>query len=391
MALDLPNPLGLTAHEFARAWARAGAPGGAAAGLERYARFFREGLASGEGLDVPVAPVVREHRSESGEGTVVKFCQRVPGPPGAPADKAYETESVLIPMIGKKRVRSYTLCVSSQVGCAMGCVFCQTAQMGLIRSLSAEEIVAQWFAARHLVSRPDPEAAIANIVFMGMGEPTDNLDEVIRAVSVLIDHRGPSIATSKITISTVGNPAGIARLAEVVKRPGWHRLGLALSLNAPNDEVRSKIMPVNRAWPLASLRAALGHWPLHGGAHLCLEYVLIPGVNDAPEHADELASFVLGEEYEARAPGSRRNVPRYAGAPLKGLVNVIPYNPRDHSPWPAPSEEMIVDFVARLTATSVYVKRRRTKGRDQMAACGQLGNPALRRTRVGVTVGESAR
>ncbi len=330
-----------------------------------------------------MAPIVRTLTSESHEGTVLKFAQQVPG--RSLADAPLEIESVLIPMIGRRRSRAYTLCVSSQVGCAMGCGFCQTAQMGLLRSLSVNEIVGQWWAARHLIARPDPAAPIRNIVFMGMGEPTDNLDAVISAIEILTDSRGPALAMSRITVSTVGRVEGIAKLAERVRQPGWHRLGLAVSLNAPNDEIRASIMPVNRVAPMAALRRELRAWPFFGSAHLCLEYVLIPGVNALPEHGDQLAEFVLGTGAWA-APGD---------GPLQGLVNVIPYNPRENSPWAAPDEPTVDAFVERLRSHGVYVKRRRTKGRDTMAACGQLGNPALRRTSgrahepVAVTIGAS--
>ncbi len=377
----------MTCAAYVRACAEAGISAAPLA-VERYTRLFRDGVTHQSKLAVTVPSVVRTQVSESGEGTVLKFCQRVagaerPSASGVAGGTALgvlerkpelETESVLIPMIGKKRVRSYTLCVSSQVGCAMGCGFCQTAQMGLLRSLTPEEIVAQWFAARHLVTRPDPEAEIRNIVFMGMGEPMDNIDNVLAAIDVLTDNRGPGIAPSRMTISTVGRIDGIRKLASRVSQPGWHRLALAVSVNAPNDEVRSKLMPVNRAWPLAELRAVLLEWPFFAGSHLCLEYVLIPGVNDELRHADELGAWVMGDEFRGDA-----DVQRYPGLPLRGLVNVIPYNPRQNSPWPAPTEELVTTFMERLMASGVYVKRRRTKGRDTMAACGQLGNPEMRR------------
>jgi 23S rRNA (adenine2503-C2)-methyltransferase len=235
----------------------------------------------------------------------------------------------------------------------MGCTFCETAQMGLIRSLQPHEIVGQWFAATHLVGvRPK------NIVFMGMGEPLDNLDDVLAAIAVLTDHNGAHVAMNKITVSTVGRIDGLKKLAARIHEPGWHRLNLAVSVNAPNDEVRSKLMPINRAMPMAELREALLAMPKYGGAKVCVEYVLIPGVNDAPEHARELAEFVR---------------------PLPACVNVIPYNPRRGSPWPAPTEESVTQFLGWLTDAGCYCKRRRTKGRDMMGACGQLGNPHVRK------------
>lgn len=400
-----PNPLGLTCAEYeaaclaARVDVRSG-PGPAGtdprlAARRRYAAFFREGRRDHRtGADAaPVGPIVRTHLSQSPEGPVLKFTQRVPGraarPAAAPAPGELqvlgrppvepETESVLIPMRGSTGRVAYTLCVSSQVGCAMGCTFCQTAQMGLIRSLTAAEIVGQWFAARHAIDRAahglDPAAPVGNIVFMGMGEPMDNLAEVTRAISVLTDHRGPALPMSRITVSTVGRVDGIDALARRVREPGWHRLRLAVSLNAPSDAVRSSIMPINRGVPMAELRGALLRWPLFGGTHVCLEYVLIPGVNDSPEHAEQVAAFVLGDEL----PAGRGAGERYAGPRLAAMVNVIPYNPREGSPWAAPDEVTVERFMAGVSRLGVFVKRRRTKGRDTMAACGQLGNLEYRR------------
>jgi 23S rRNA (adenine2503-C2)-methyltransferase len=158
----------------------------------------------------------------------------------------------------------------------------------------------------------------------------------------------------------VGRLDGIARLAEQVHTPGWHRLNLAVSLNAPNDEVRSQIMPVNRGMPMGALREALLAWPKYGGAKICIEYVLIPGVNDEPGHAREVAEWVR---------------------PLPACVNVIPYNPRRDSPWPAPEEARVVEFLGWLTDAGAYAKRRRTKGRAMMGACGQLGSERIRKRR----------
>jgi 23S rRNA (adenine2503-C2)-methyltransferase len=325
--------------------------------LKAYRRLFREGVLEQPGLSVQVAAVTRVLREGHPEGQVIKFVQDLGTGPGAGRERVgLETESVLIPMIGKRGLPTYTLCVSSQVGCAMGCGFCETAQMGLLRSLAPEEIVGQWFAAAHTVGiRPK------NLVFMGMGEPLDNLESVIAAIAVLTDTNGPGMAMNKITVSTVGRVSGIRRLAAQVHAPGWHRLGLAVSVNAPNDRIRSELMPVNRRWPMAELRRALLDWPKYGGAKICIEYVLIPGVNDAPEHARELAEWVR---------------------PLPACVNLIPYNPRRNSPWPAPKEEQVAEFMAWLGEAGAYVKRRRTKGRDMMGACGQLGNEGIRRRRL---------
>ncbi|HRJ49041.1 MAG TPA: radical SAM protein, partial [Phycisphaerales bacterium] len=361
--------------------------------IERYRRLFRTGAT--HGIGVRADPVVRTESEESPEGEVLKFTQRIAANPvdgsrwgvgasGGSAERlaafgTLETESVLIPMIGRTGRSAHTLCVSSQVGCAMGCVFCETAQMGLIRSLTPDEIVGQWFAATHVLGRRP-----RNIVFMGMGEPLDNFDNVLRAISVLKDHNGAAVPISKITVSTVGRLDGLGRLREKLGEPGWHRLNLAVSVNAADEALRSSIMPVNRSMPLSRLREALVDWPVYGGGKLCLEYVLIPGVNDTMADVHRVAEFVgpIDAHY-------RRS--RGAATP-RCMLNVIPYNPRRDSPWPAPTEESVDGFLGALTALGVYAKRRRTKGRRLMGACGQLGNEAIRgRSSVGVTVSASTR
>ncbi len=336
------SALGLTASQFVHT---------GFGPVEAYSKLFRNGLLKHKRCEVAPPDLVRVMREPSDEGEVIKFVLRVPG--GERSAVPLETESVLIPMIGRTGTPTYTLCVSSQVGCAMGCVFCETGQMGLMRSLTAAEIVAQWFAATHRIGiRPK------NIVFMGMGEPMDNLDAVLQAIAVLTDHCGPAVPMSKITISTVGRLDGIRRVAQHIATPGWHRLNLALSLNAPNDEIRSQIMPINRKTPMHELREALLAWPRFGQSAFCIEYVLIPGVNDAREHAAQVAEWAR---------------------PLPACVNVIPYNPRRGSPWPAPSEDRVDDFLRWLGENGAYAKRRRTKGRTMMGACGQLGNEQIRR------------
>ena len=269
---------------------------------------------------------------------LIKFVQRT-------AD-GWEIESVCVPM-QRYGQSSKTLCVSSQVGCARGCEFCETGQLGLRRNLMPGEIVGQVVAARTQLGQ-----AIRNVVFMGMGEPFDNFDNVIQAVRVLTDHAGLSLSRERVTISTVGRIDGIHRLGEL----GWRRINLAISLNAPNDDIRRRIMPIARTVSMAELREALLAYPLRKCQFFMMEYVLIPGLNDAPEHIEQLAEYLR---------------------PVKCAVNVIPYNPRRDSPWPAPTEESVVRFIEQLKAAGLYVKRRLTKGRDHMAACGQLGNRIL--------------
>jgi 23S rRNA (adenine2503-C2)-methyltransferase len=309
-------------------------------------------------LHADVLPIVR--RLDDGE--LVKFIQQTPD--------GLEIESVVVPM--QRRGRSWkTLCVSSQVGCARACEFCETGRLGLLRNLSAAEIVGQFVAARRELlgvvpassqcvapanSRCAYNDSIRNVVFMGMGEPLDNFDAVVQAVRVLTDRAGLSLGQERIKISTVGRISGIRRLGEL----GWRRVTLAVSLNAPNDEIRSRLMPINRLEPMAALRDALLAYPRRSHFYFMIEYVLIPGVNDAPAHARELADYLR---------------------PLPTVVNVIPYNPRPDSPWPAPTEAAISGFLDALSAAGQICKRRLTKGRDQMAACGQLGNRDLRRRR----------
>lgn len=343
--MPLPSPMGLTHDEFVREASVRGVREGVA--LEAYRRFFREGPAQFPALSpTPTKTLV----TDSPEGDVTKFLLQVPA--RRDGEPALETESVVIPM-QRRHMTTKTLCVSSQVGCAMGCTFCETAQMGLIRSLTAEEIVRQWYAARHTLGH-----SIKNIVFMGMGEPLDNYDEVVQAIRVLTDHSGPSIGMGCITISTLGRIDGLMKLREQAMQPGWKSLNLAVSINAPNNAIRDSIMPINRSMPLEELVPILETWPRRKSGAICIEYVLIPGVNDAREHAKEIAERLRK---------------------VRACVNVIPYNPRRDSPWRSPTEDEVWAFLAALEACGQFCKRRRTKGRDSMAACGQLGNESIRK------------
>ncbi len=343
------RPLGLTRVQFVAAASERGRSPSKA--RDEYKALFREGKPAAwfaePGVELPDYPV----SATLVDGETSKFVLR--------HEDGLETESVLIPM-PRSTGTTTTLCVSSQVGCAMGCHFCETAQMGLLKNLRADQIVHQWFSATHRVQH-SASRAVKNIVFMGMGEPTDNIDEVIQSVRVLTDHDGASVPASNISISTVGNPDGIVKIGELVRERGFHRLNLALSLNAPNDEIRTQIMPVNRAWPMARLKEALVSFPRFSQAAFCVEYVLIPGVNDRDEHCDEVCAFLRD---------------------IRCSLNVIPYNPRRNSPWPAPAEASVERFVARALTNGQFTKRRGTKGRDVMAACGQLGNEKIRQRKL---------
>ncbi|MEN9354484.1 MAG: dual-specificity methyltransferase RlmN [Fibrobacterota bacterium] len=282
----------------------------------------------------------------SGDGSTFKFLLRL--------RDGLESESVVIPM------RSYkSLCVSSQVGCKMGCAFCETARLGHLRNLEAGEIVAQVLVARHVLGEP-----VENVVFMGMGEPMDNLDNVLRAVRILSDRRGLGISLPSITISTVGHVDGIRRLAALATLPppeGLPRMRLAVSLNAPNDALRSELMPVNRRWNLAQLREALVEYPLtRPDDVLFLEYVLLEGVNDSRKEVLEIVELLRG---------------------LRACVNLIPFNPGPDSPYQRPPEARVKEFHRWLLEAGQYSRIRGPKGVGVMAACGQLGNPELKRPR----------
>jgi 23S rRNA (adenine2503-C2)-methyltransferase len=284
----------------------------------------------------------------SDDGATYKFLLRL--------RDGLESESVVIPMRAYK-----SLCVSSQVGCKMGCAFCETARLGHLRNLDAGEIVAQVLVARQILGEP-----IENVVFMGMGEPMDNLENVLRAVRILSDQRGLAIPLPSITLSTVGHVDGIRQLARLAALPppeGFPRLRLAVSLNAPNDTLRSELMPVNRRWNLGQLREALLDFPLPRPRDvLFLEYVLLDGVNDSHDHALEIVGFCQG---------------------LKACVNLIPFNPGPDSPYRRPPEPRVKEFHECLLEAGQYSRIRGAKGVGAMAACGQLGNPERKRARRG--------
>ena len=245
-----------------------------------------------------------------------------------------------------------TLCVSSQVGCRMGCAFCETGRGGLVRNLSAAEIVAELVTVRVLLGW-----RISNLVFMGMGEPLDNFEAVSGALAAFLDRSGHGFSQESITVCTVGLAEGIGRLRGL----GLKRLNLSVSLNAPDDGSRSALMPVDRSVPLDALARALAAYPQRRNFALGVNYCLIPGLNDGPGAAEGVAAFLA----KAAPPG-------------RALVNLIPYNPGSAPVGRAPTEAEIEAFEARLAASGVQVKLRLPRGRGLMAACGQLGSAAKR-------------
>lgn len=255
-----------------------------------------------------------------------------------------QVEMVVLPMQAGN-----TLCISSQVGCRMGCAFCETGKMGLFRSLTTSEILSQVFRAKF-----DLGIEVRNIVFMGMGEPFDNFEAVMQAVKILNDDFAFGLGMSRITISTSGIVKGIYRLIEEADPA----LNLAVSINAPNDAIRNKLMPVNRQHDMEALKKAMQAYCSHPRRKILIEYVLIKGKTDELVHADELAAYLNG---------------------LNVTVNLIPYNPQSRSIFSTPDKNAIEAFAARMRAKGYLTFVRSTKGEKTMAACGQLGNLDLRK------------
>ncbi len=252
-------------------------------------------------------------------------------------------EAVHMPRaVGGGRV---TLCVSSQVGCAMGCSFCATAAMGFRRHLSAAEIVAQVLTVVHALGPRHPGEL--TLVFMGMGEPLHNLAQVSQAIAVLCEPAGLGLSPRRITVSTSGLVPELAVLAASSPRPL-----LAVSLNATTDAVRSELMPIGRRYPLLELAAALTAYPLRARERITVEYVLLAGVNDSVADAARLADFC-------------GNFPHQ--------LNLIPFNEHPHAPYRAPTESALHTFArAVLERRPTLLTVRRSRGQDVQAACGQL-------------------
>ena len=238
-----------------------------------------------------------------------------------------------------------TICVSSQIGCAVNCQFCLTAKLGLQRNLTAGEIAGQVVAVleRH---RVELNKNRVNLVFMGMGEPFLNYDNFMAAVRLLISEVG--IAAPRMTVSTSGIVPGILRFAQEPVRPK-----LAISLNAPNDAVRESIMPVNRKWSIAAVLDAVKTIPFRNREKITFEYVLLDGVTDQPEHAAEVVRLLR-----------RANLP--------AMINLIAWNPGPGIAYSSPEPEAVLRFQAVLLEAGIQAYIRRPRGRDIYAACGQL-------------------
>lgn len=255
-------------------------------------------------------------------------------------------ETVLIPGEARHGIVRLTQCLSCQVGCAMGCAFCATGQMGFTRNLSTAEILGQVLVARKVLHDHDPaRPLIRNVVFMGMGEPLLNIDNVLRALEIIHDPRGANFSPRRMGVSTCGLPNGLKRLGDS---------GLAfinISLHAPTQQLRAQLMPKAAKWPLEDLITALKAYPLKAKERLTLEYLLLGGVNDTAEHARALGLLVKE---------------------IGGKLNLISFNPVPQLPYKAPAPANIRLFITELKQMGITAIMRKSKGADIAAACGQL-------------------
>ena len=249
-----------------------------------------------------------------------------------------------------------TLCISSQIGCALECTFCSTGRQGFNRNLSAAEIIGQlWWANKAMGVTPKNERVISNVVMMGMGEPLANFDNVVTALSIMLDDHGYGLSRRRVTVSTSGMVPQMDRLKEVMP------VALAVSLHASNDAVRDEIVPLNKKYPLKELMAACQRYLVKAPRDfVTFEYVMLDGVNDKPQHARELLSLVKD-------------------VPCK--FNLIPFNPFPNSGYNRSSNENIRVFREILQEAGLVVTVRKTRGDDIDAACGQLAGQVKDKTR----------
>lgn len=284
---------------------------------------------------------IKAYRIETSEDGTLKF--------GFQLHDGEKIESVLIP--GPKR---HTLCVSSQVGCAMGCHFCLTGGMGFIRNLEPYEIVGQVIAAMEYmvqqgVLRSTPRELINNLVFMGMGEPLANFDHLLTALDILMDRKGLEFTERRITVSTCGIVPRIGDLGRSV------RVNLAISLHAADDTTRNQLMPVNRTYPIDMLLQACRDYPLAPGKVILIEYILFHGLNDSAAAARLLAKQLQG---------------------IPCRINLMPFNQSENLPYCCPDQQTIKEFQGILRQAGFTTLIRNSRGADISAACGQLASQA---------------
>jgi 23S rRNA (adenine2503-C2)-methyltransferase len=239
----------------------------------------------------------------------------------------------------------YTLCVSTQVGCSLGCKFCLTAKMGFKRNLKVEEIISQVVIARKYLKEKKAELPLRNVVFMGMGEPLLNLQNLIKALKILTHSKGFNFSRKRLTVSTVG----LIEKMEILARE--FPTALAVSLHAPTDQIRRKLMPIAKKYSVKEVIEACKKFPRIKNGRTTIEYVLIKGINDSLECAEKLAELLKGFPFK---------------------VNLIPFNPHPELPFERPSQERIEKFQKLLLSKKILTTVRKSKGLGIRAACGQL-------------------
>ncbi len=307
------------------------------------AKDFRAELAGRAEVRVP--EIVADRTASDGTR---KWLLRMPGASG----NEQVIETVFIPESGRG-----TLCISSQIGCALDCAFCATGAQGFNRNLTAAEIIGQvWLANRELGHDPDGERIVTNVVLMGMGEPLANYRNVLPAMELMLDDLGYDLSRRRVTLSTSGLVPQIYRLAEDAN------VALAVSLHAPNDRLRDELVPINRKHPIAELLPACWHYlERQNGRSVTFEYTMLDGVNDRPGHARELAKLLRGHQAK---------------------VNLIPFNTFPGTKFRRSPTEAIRQFRDLLMQGGVMATIRKTRGDDIDAACGQLRGQVLDRTQV---------
>jgi len=287
--------------------------------------------------EASITPPRITRRFPSVDGSI-RYLFSIGGTLGEEGAKPAQIEAVFMPREGRQ-----TICISTQAGCAVDCHFCLTAQLGLIRNLTAGEIVGQVLVA--LEENREQLAPQTNVVLMGQGEPLLNYDATMAAVRILLDPKGVALAPRHVTLSTSGIVPGIERLGREKIRPS-----LAISLNASSDEQRNALMPINRKYPLDVLLDACQKYPLRPREYFTFEYVLLGGVNDTPEDARRVVRLI---------------------SHIRAKVNLIPWNP-GNLPYRAPTAESIEEFQRILVEKGVPTFVRYSRGQDVFAACGQL-------------------
>ena len=306
--------------------------------MSNLSKSLREKLS--EVAEIKLPEIVTEQHSDDG---TIKWLLRL--------DSGNSIETVFIPEGSRG-----TLCISSQVGCALECSFCSTAQQGFNRNLTTAEIISQVVIAnRALKCIPRNERVISNVVFMGMGEPLLNFDNVVAAINILLEDNAYGLSKRRVTLSTSGVIPALDRLKEVSD------VSLALSLHAPNDELRNELVPINRKYPIKELLAACKRY-VSGETKrkVTVEYVLLDGVNDKPQHARELVKLLKD-------------------FPCK--INLIPFNPFPDSGYETSSAEAIESFRNIVVKGGLLTTTRKTRGEDIDAACGQLAGKVLDKTK----------